>query len=1019
MSGHAGEEGWVAELGVVAGPGSGSSIGLPSGTFRTAGLSVTIDDGPRQARTWIERAGELETIAAGERVLAIGSPGAHECRPTFGRPPRVFADRPIEPLRHSALPPAVRPVPAFSWAALIGPIPVAVLLAFVIRPWFLLFSLMGPVVAAARWLETRRSHRRRTNAREQTVEAAWLELADLRMSQALELAKLRWETHPSVVELAQRAKHRSVRLWERRPGDDDWLSIALGVGPERVAPIVEPGHVADELESLCTDPLILTDVPALVSLADAHLGIVGDRPDALALARAVVLQLATQHGPADLRVGVVRGPAVAAEWEWLKWLPQLDRSLVWFGACGGPDHANDDGNGSAGESYQNRAWMGDGRAARPAAVVIVDNAASSVLHLERAAHEHGVRLHLIALAPTAADLPAACRTIAEPAEMRRRSVVPLHVSDSLTTQLARSLHTVADPEAGHGAAATGDAPGLVELLGTPDPADLAERWARADDGVATLSSRLSGVLGVSCGQPFEVDLVADGPHALVAGTTGAGKSELLRTWVLGLAAASSPEQLHFVLIDFKGGAAFDPVADLPHVAGMITDLDPEHVDRALAGLRVELREREERLRAGPAGVTRALPRIVVVIDEFAALARDYPDLLSGLIDLAERGRSLGIHLVLATQKPAGVVDQRIRANTNLRIALRTQSKHESHDVIESGAAAEIDRRSPGRALVRIGGDEIREIQVSPSDLSGRSHERSAVPRALDDAGGDDAAEDRRRGPEVRRELVEIVRVAAAGLDETQLGPASPLWTPVLVERISLSAVLEQCAAVPGPGLALGLEDRVSTRSQHVHRWDPSLGGIVLYDSNAETGAAFLGTIAQSAEDMGWTCVTLAVDDLDATLSQIEEYEQRCLRPSDAQVQPTTPAVLALDNIAVALGTSNDAGRLELLARLEGIARDGPAAGIGIALVARAVRDVPHRLANHVSHRLLGRLADPSTHLLLGAEAPPGHSPRHVRVVGEGTVALLADADPHPDHDRVTGHRADRGRIIMDGEYSDR
>ena len=206
--------------------------------------------------------------------------------------------------------------------------------------------------------------------------------------------------------------------------------------------------------------------------------------------------------------------------------------------------------------------------------------------------------------------------------------------------------------------------------------------------------------------PLVLDLVADGPHLLVGGTTGSGKSELLRSMVAGLALSADPAHLAFVLIDYKGGAAFDRCAEMPHVAGMVTDLDDRLAERALVCLEAELRHREERLRAAGAEDLAAfrartghaggdpLPRLVVVVDEFATLAAELPEFLRSLVGIAQRGRSLGVHMVLATQRPAGVVTDDIRANTTCRIALRVTDRHDSNDVIDSPDAAASHANGP-------------------------------------------------------------------------------------------------------------------------------------------------------------------------------------------------------------------------------------------------------------------------------------------------------------------------------------
>ena len=184
-----------------------------------------------------------------------------------------------------------------------------------------------------------------------------------------------------------------------------------------------------------------------------------------------------------------------------------------------------------------------------------------------------------------------------------------------------------------------------------------------------------------------MDLRADGPHALIGGTTGAGKSELLQTLVASIAASHTPERVTFLLVDYKGGAAFKECVDLPHTVGMVTDLDGHLVDRVLVSLRAELRRRERVLHHHGAkdilelerrDPLNAPPALVLVVDEFATLAKELPGFVDGVVSIAQLGRSLGIHLILATQRPAGAINDNIRANTHPAPG----NSHHPHDEVE-------------------------------------------------------------------------------------------------------------------------------------------------------------------------------------------------------------------------------------------------------------------------------------------------------------------------------------------------
>ena len=240
---------------------------------------------------------------------------------------------------------------------------------------------------------------------------------------------------------------------------------------------------------------------------------------------------------------------------------------------------------------------------------------------------------------------------------------------------------------------------------------------------------ISTPVGVGEHGAFALDLVRDGPHGLVGGTTGSGKSEFLRSLVAGLAARNDPTRLTFILIDFKGGAAFATCERLPHTIGTVSNLDEQLADRALRALEAEMDYRQRVFAAAGEGIDNLdaylatnpevpMPRLLLVVDEFAMLAKEYPDVLSSLVSVAAVGRTLGVHMILATQRPAGVVNEDILANTNLRVALRVQSRDDSVNVVGVPAAAAIGRTQMGRAFVKLGQDDITPVQTAL--VTGRS-----------------------------------------------------------------------------------------------------------------------------------------------------------------------------------------------------------------------------------------------------------------------------------------------------------
>lgn len=266
--------------------------------------------------------------------------------------------------------------------------------------------------------------------------------------------------------------------------------------------------------------------------------------------------------------------------------------------------------------------------------------------------------------------------------------------------------------------------------------------------------RLAAAFGVGEAGPVEIDLVGDGPHAVVGGTTGSGKSELLLAWTTALAAAYPPERFAFLALDFKGGATFDPLAELPHCAGILTDLDSGgEVARAVTGLRAELRRRERLLRDARAKSLADLdegpPRLVVIVDEFQALLGASPELHDAFADLASRGRSLGIHLVLCTQRPASAVRDALLANCSIRCCLRVTSGPESQAVLGSAIAASIPPADRGRAYLDLGAGPVpvQALRAAPDAVAevagrwqGRARARTVVAPPLPSVLEPDAVE---------------------------------------------------------------------------------------------------------------------------------------------------------------------------------------------------------------------------------------------------------------------------------------
>ncbi|HSH22572.1 MAG TPA: FtsK/SpoIIIE domain-containing protein, partial [Acidimicrobiales bacterium] len=771
------------QLVAVAGPADGTRWVLPPGATvvgRESTAAVSIDD-PELSRQHlrvtvapeactVEDLGSLNgtrvdgraidgptpvgagaVIGAGQTTLEL-RPAARlgaDLRPdgagglTFNRPARI-RPAPREVKVSLPAPPREREPHPFPWIQVIAPVVLSLVLAGVLRrPEFLLFSLMGPVLAVSNTI----SYRRRDAARSGEEQARYtkeLEEARARIALAVaEEAAAAREQFPDPLNLAEVATTPAARLWERRNHDADAGLVRVGVA-QRPASVVVTARGADAPP----ETPMLDKVPITVDLAAAGvLGVAGPEPQTRAVARWLVAQLATLRSPRDLRLVVLTDAKAGPDWEWVRWLPHVRSDDP-----GAPVAAVGNDPATREDRVRELVAILDGRLATvrehgrarfsPTMVVVLDGVRGlrSVPGLTRIL-KAGPAVGIVAI-----DLDIDVSRLAEEGTAQlvldprclSRAALDVEGADPVADVAVDQVDAAWADEVARALAAFRDGgadddesslPSSVRYLDLVDisldsPADVIERWASGGHSTEAL-------VGVSADGPFYLDLRRDGPHALVAGTTGSGKSELLQTVVVSLALANTPSALNFVLIDYKGASAFADCADLPHTVGLVTNLDGHLTERALASLDAELGRREQVLRdlkvpdldaaweRRPREAALAhLARLVLVIDEFAELVHELPEFVTGLIRIARVGRSLGIHLILATQRPAGVVSSEMRANTGLRVALRMEGKHDSTEVLEAPYAADISRSTPGRAFVRTGG-RVGFVEFQTARVAGR------------------------------------------------------------------------------------------------------------------------------------------------------------------------------------------------------------------------------------------------------------------------------------------------------------
>lgn len=892
----------------------------------------------------------------------------------------------------------------FPLVTVLLPLLAAVPLAFFMHsPMWLLFGLLSPVMMLGNHLEARRTGRHAGRRERERVARRRRAVGEAMRRAVADEKRWRAVAFPDVAEIVRLCTDRTERLWERAATDEDALTVRVGIGS------VASRHTVRGTRR--SEPVTLRETPVSLSLVEFPLvGVAG--PAAGGIVSGWLLQLVALHSPVAMELHVL---GVEDAWAWIRWAPHL-----WDAPA--PRIAADPADVE--EALQRLAALVDSRTT-PGTVKADPGPRVVVLLADPGRHRHSEALQrlltagpaagvsLLVVADEAEDLPGDLAVVVSRHRIHYRDapaqpVLVDRVAPDVAEPAARALAPVRDvTPAGRGGTLP-PAVGLAEVLGL----DLFDEEALVDAVTAAWQAPgEEAVLGMLAEGPWSVDLRRDGPHLLIAGTTGSGKSELLRTLVTSLALHNAPDHLAFVLVDYKGGAAFGACAALPHVTGVVTDLDQAGTARVIESLATEIRRREGLLAA--AGVAdldayrrsgESLPRLVVVLDEFRVLAEEQPEALADLVRLATVGRSLGLHLVLATQRPGGVVSAEMNANLNLRIALRVQNPTESTDVLGLPDAAHLPSGTPGRAIARIGSEPAALFQVASVSGGGTGQ---ATPTAAPwiwhgqpppvQATHDDAN---------LRRLVEAVSTAAR---RTGAEPCAPVWLP------PLPAVIEPPVAQAETGpirIALGRADVPARQAQPTLWWEPGNDGHLLVAGTSRSGRTGVlrtllddstsrfgpdrlwayvldggGALADLAPRPGLGAV-VAADDHERAARLLALLRRLIAGRTDAAGHPAV--LLLVDSWEGVRAGRDDVAGLEFLDDLAAVLRDGPRVGVHVVVTGgRSV--LTGQLAAAVPARLLLRPADVSDLTLAGVRAKDAPSPWPV---GRGLL-VGRTADPAP------------------------
>jgi S-DNA-T family DNA segregation ATPase FtsK/SpoIIIE len=735
------------------------------------------------------------------------------------------------------------------FAPSIGMIMMATGLIFLYRnyTYSIIMIAVGLTYAGVNLFRQREQEKRYLNEQERisSAYAHRLEEVEAELKEHVQLQQKYLSTvYPSVEELFSWVGGDSQRLWERSPNDEDFLGFRLGTGQVNASFSIKIPKV-DIPELAPPDLLKARDMASgyqsfeglitLSLLQTQTLAILG--PPALreGLARSILCQMAGLHTPRDVEILAVYPSNKVNTWEWLKWLPHcqaLNPSVIQHLAYE-PETIKDVYSKLLDILDERELKKGIELGQTTTLVLLVadpDLILGEMVFRRILERGRSLGITLILLAPNPQEVPEGLNikvniisdemgTLQQNGSNFLHKFKPKTTDIALAERFARGLAPLqlADEQS---PTELPDEIRLLYLMGTPalDHLDLESRWKEALSHAPSLEIPLGMRHG---GRPLIADLKQSGvgPHGLIAGTTGSGKSELLLTLLTALALNHHPYQVNFVLIDYKGGTAMNVLKGLPHTVGVVTDLDGKQTRRALIALGSEMERREEILtryqvadidKYHQLGIGEPFPYLFIVIDEFAELRERFRDdlgeVLREFVSVAQKGRALGVHLILAMQKPEGVVNDSIRANMKFRICLRVERAEDSRNVLGRPDAYLLPHQPPGRAYFQVGRDEQFDLfqvaRVAGYVQKGDSEREQKRPVQIQEVGPDGRripiykvtpSISKRKGSHGSRktEAQWIVDKATAAAEKIKLEKLPSPWPPPLPERIHLQELFDR------------------------------------------------------------------------------------------------------------------------------------------------------------------------------------------------------------------------------------
>lgn len=768
------------------------------------------------------------------------------------------------------------------------------------RGMYLLISVAGAtvttVVAIVKYFNDRKT-RKETNKKRGRLYERYLLKKRKELSDTFEQEKEAYRyNYPTIEVQARLVNTFHHRLYERINTDDDFMTISIGKQDSHVSFPIEVKEAElsldnDKLEEQARhlkSAFSQITKERIIQIKNSHLGLIGNKDVIHEQLNLYISQLTTFHSYYDLQIIMIYDQAYDQDFRWMRWLPHTKIQSLNMQGMVNSERTRDQVLNSLNQILKDRELIMEESKKEakfaPHYLFIIDEPKLIMDHFIMeflGSKGSALDFSIIYTSYLQENLPENIETILlledsttgrlllEEKEVRNESVVLPRLAEVDLEKMARNLSALT-----HVQGMASQIPEAITFFSLyqvshPEEFKIRDRWA-------SHSSHKS--LAVPLGVRAEDDIVslnlhekAHGPHGLIAGTTGSGKSEIVQSYILSLAVNFHPYEVGFLLIDYKGGGMAGLFKDLPHLMGTITNLDGSESMRAMASIKSELERRQrifnenevnhingynELFKEGK--VAEPIPHLFLISDEFAELKKEQPEFMKELVSAARIGRSLGVHLILATQKPSGVVDDQIWSNSKFKLALKVQNEADSKEILKTPDAASIVQA--GRAYLQVGNNEIYELfQSAWSGATYIKEQQKEVTMdnrvyLVNELGqgqliNQDLSGKKEENKSKETQLDAVIRHIAEVYQQEETVEIQRPWLPSLGKHIQSPVAIEETYShglYEDLSIPLGLVDVPETQTQADYVWNGLRDGNIAYIASSGFGkSVFLTTVALS------------------------------------------------------------------------------------------------------------------------------------------------------------------------------